>query len=319
MERNKLLVLLSLLVVPTMALTSCNKDKKESDTSLPESVSESSKQEQISSESSKEVESSSEQPWEISERAMDNFLNKVRSESYIIDYVEYGTLDGSLVPSGGVKISVASDDLVYYEFPLKFDYYGDRYDGFAMMTVNERETFFGLLDENDISEITFVDEISALEVVSNGLVSQYNTRLLDYFSTAFVNTIWELFTNDLENPLRFVSDNPIIKETVQIIASVGEINMQKMQDVVLEFDAEDPTEVHLKTSFEQGLTPIPDIDIKVTFEEVNVDSRIKGWMDNPNREYPEAKTEWGIDVFDLNSLFLCGDGEKAVPFPDFAT
>ena len=62
-----------------------------------------------------------------------------------------------------------------------------------------------------------------------------------------------------------------------------------------------------------------DVDILITFGEAESDPRAEAWMKDPDRAYPEARTEWGTDEIHLNAVFLPGYGLTAVPFPDFAT
>ena len=244
---------------------------------------------------------------DLSERAMDNFLDKLDEGDYVIN------CEDNLCSA-----SVVSEDLVYYT--RRIDFESIEYDGFAVMTVNGNETFFALLKDEGLAYLSFVDEGKALDLAAEGSsIPGQNSKLPNYWVEAAGGNIWDLFYNDVEDPLKFVSGSDEIKSFVQLFAGIGDMNMQRMQDVYLVLDAEDPAEVHVQTSFSDGYPAIKDVDIVITFGGAEADPRAEAWMNDADREYPEAKTEWGADVMDLNAVFLPEYGEIAVPFPDFVT
>lgn len=243
---------------------------------------------------------------EISEAAMENFLAKVEAGDYTIE------------SEAGVKATVCSDDLVYYTRVIRHD--DIDYDGFAIMTVNGNETFEGYLGEDGLTRISFLGEGSAMDIAAIGeAIQDLDSKLINGWIEAGDGNIWELFYNDPENPLLFVSKADEVKALVKLYGDIGEMVMPRMQEVYLELDREDPSSAHIRTSFSEGYPNIADIDILITFGGTEADPRAEAWMKDPDRSYPEARTDWGVDEINLNAVFLPKYGPIAVPFPDFAT
>lgn len=244
---------------------------------------------------------------DLSERAMENFLDKVGEGNYVIN------CEANLFSA-----SVVSEDLVCYTRDINFE--SVAYDGCAVMTVNGSETFFALLGEDGLTMLTFIEEGKAIDIASTTeSLGMIESALPNHWIKAAYGNIWELFYNDVEEPLTFVSSSDEIKSFVKLYAGIGETGMSRMKDVFLTLDAEDPTEAHIKTSFTEGYPKLNDVDIVITFGGAEADPRAEAWMNDADREYPGAKTEWGANVIDLNAVFLPEYGEVAVPFPDFAT
>lgn len=318
------LVLAALLLLCSVLFAACGKGG--SDETEPDSSSVNLGEEQSSSESESETETeeevpSSEEdtrtPAEIAEDAMDRFLEKVAAGNYVMDFQDH------------VKVSVVSDGLVCYEFGENYGLgFGDgvAYYKMAVMTVNENETFCAYYGENGEELLAFSGEGKAVPLVDAGAGSAaVKTRLLSYLTDPAVSdgNIWNLFTNvDPEDPLKFVGTdfNNVVRETMQIIGGLGQNAADRMEEVYLEFEEEDPVTAHLKTTFRAGLTPIPDIDIVIRFGNAEPLQEAVAWMEDESRSYPAAKTDWDeIDETNLNAIFLPGYGRKAVPFPAFAS
>ncbi|MBR5701201.1 MAG: copper amine oxidase N-terminal domain-containing protein [Oscillospiraceae bacterium] len=242
---------------------------------------------------------------EISEAAMENFLKKAEAGNYMIAGEE-------------IKGSVCSEDLVIYFRPIRYD--DVDYDGFAVMTVNGNETFLGWLVEDGITNLSFVAAGKAQELAADGAeIQDFDSKLPEYWLEVTDGNIWDLFYNDVDDPLRFVSSADEVKALVRLYGNIGDMAMSRMQEVYLELDAEDPSCAHLRTSFSEGYPNLADVDILITFGEAESDPRSEAWMKDPDRAYPEARTEWGMDEINLNAVFLPEYGPIAVPFPDFAT
>ena len=263
-----------------MSLTSCTKnDPEDSSADAPESA-----------------EPEAQDTGEIAETAMNNFLKKVEEGNYTINAESY------------LKTSVYSNDLVW------FDYTEDLYDDFAVMRVND-EVFRGLLNEGTVTDISFLGEGLATDAVKS--------RLLNYWLDEDVSqgNIYNLFYNRQDAPLTFVSYEEIVKQTLISFAGYGDSALRLMEEVYLEMDDVDPSEVHLKAVANDDVVArifYDDIDITVTFGNAEDNAVAEAWMSNP--VYPQAKENWdGADVFILNSVFLPGYGEEAVPFPAFAS
>ena len=243
---------------------------------------------------------------EISEAAMDSFIDKIGSGNYVVE-----------CEANVFEATVASDDLVYYTFPI--NYGGDKFDGYALMTVNERETLLGLLGENGMERLEFAGEGAAFELAKNLEHEPFTSILPNSWIDEAGGNVWDLFYNDPEDPLKFTTNSDGIKTFIKLYAGIGDMVMPRMQEVYLELDAEDPTEAHVRTSFSEGYPAIADVDIVITFGIAEADERAVAWMNDEDRVMPEAKTEWGADEVNLNAVFLPGYGLTAVPFPDFAT
>ncbi|MBR4162902.1 MAG: hypothetical protein IKR11_05215 [Solobacterium sp.] len=272
-------LLISFLLL-CMSLTSCTKPESEdSSAAVPESV-----------------EPEPQDNGETAETAMNNFLKKVEEGNYTI------------LAEGFLKTSVYSNDLVW------FDYLEDLYDDFTVMRVND-EVFRGVLTEDSVKYVSFLGEGLATDAIKS--------RLLNYWLDEDVSqgNIYNLFFNQQDEPLTFVSHEDIVKQSLISFAGYGDSALRLMEDVYLEMDDVDPSEVHLKAVVNDDVVArifYDDIDITVTFGNAEDNAVAEAWISNP--VYPEAKENWDdADIFVLNSVFLPGYGEEAVPFPAFAS
>ncbi len=261
-----------------------------SESSAPESTAPESSVPESSEESSSEM--TAQEKAELSERAMQNFLNKIQSGNYVMN------------SEGFLKTTVYSDDLVW------FDYEDDgSYSDFAVMSVNN-EVFQGFLEENGVRDVSFLKEGTALETAKPKLPAYW---LTDDVSEG---NIYNLFYNDTEDPLKFVSYDTNVQNQVRSFVGYGQIALNYMHEVYLVLDAEDPTQARLQCVVDDDEVAryyFDDIDVVITFGDAQSESRAQAWMGNP--EYPEARTEWTEgDLFVFNSVFLPGYGDKAIPF-----
>ena len=126
---------------------------------------------------------------EISEQAMDNFLAKLSEGNYTMD------------APGFLKTQVQSKDLI------TFDYQDDLHEDFVVMSVNN-ESFQGYPDGDKLNEVTFIGEGNALTAAENRLPNQWNGGMAQ-------GNIYNLFYNDQEEPLTFVSYEDIVKDTMK--------------------------------------------------------------------------------------------------------
>ncbi len=231
-----------------------------------------------------------------SEKAMENFLAKVDACNYTVDAKDH------------LKISVFSKDQV------NFEYADDMYNDFTVMSV-DNETFQAFLTEDGLEDVSFIDEGHAVDAAKS--------RLLNYWMDESVSegNIWNLFYNDQDEPLKFVSYEDVVKQTVMSFMGYGDNVLRLMHEVYMILDAEDPALVHLQAEVDDDVVAriFPDdIDVTVTFGDAESNSLAEKWMSNP--VYPEGRTEWTEgDIFILNSVFLPGYGKDALPFPSFAS
>lgn len=234
---------------------------------------------------------------EMSERAMQNFLDKVSTGNYVME-------------SGGyLKTTAYSEDLVV------FDYADDSaYTDFAVMSVKD-EVFQGFFDKDGVEEVVFLTEGKAIDAARAKLPSNW---LAEEISDG---NIYNVFYNDTEDPLRFVSYDAGIQNQVRTFAGYGDVAMKYMHEVYLILDGEDPTVARIQAEVDDDEVAryyFDDIDVTITFGGAQEDARAGSWMKDP--VYPEARTGWTeSDIFIFNSVFLPGYGEQAVPFIPFAS
>ena len=230
-----------------------------------------------------------------SEKAMDNFLAKIAEGNYTID-------------APFLKATAYSKDLVY------FDYEDELYTDYAVMSVND-EVFQASLTEGGLEDLKFVQEGQALDAASKKLVNYW---MDDDVSQG---NIYNLFYNIQEEPLKFVSYEDVVKQSLLPYMGYNEMALGKTEEVYVEFDAEDPTTAHITAVIEDDEVAriyYDDIDITITFGNAEVNAAADAWMKAP--AYPAARTEWTPeDEFIFDSVFFQGYGEDAVPFPTFAS
>lgn len=231
-----------------------------------------------------------------SEKAMENFLAKLEEGNYVIDAKDY------------LKTTVSSRDQV------TFEYAEDIYTDFAVMSVNN-ETFQGVLTDNGIEDVVFYGEGQAIDAASR--------KLPNYWMDESVSdgNIWNLFYNIQEEPLKFMSHEDIVKQTVISLVGYGQNALGLMEDVYLTLDKEDPTTARIQAVVNDDMVArvfYDDIDLEIVFGKAESNPIADAWMEAP--VYPEGRTEWNeTDEFIFNSVFLPGYGLEAIPFPAFAS
>ena len=233
-------------------------------------------------------------PAEISEDAMENFVGKLHEGNYTVE-------------SSFLKTSVKSRDLVVFE------YTEDQYTDYAVMSVNG-ESFQASIREDGLGSVSFAGENDALETSK--------TRLLNWWLDEEVSggNMFELFYNQIEEPLTFLSHDERVKQLLLSMMGYGEQAIGYTDDVYMAMDDEDPKTVHFTAVVNDDVVGrhfYDDIDITVTLGDASGNEAAEAWMAEP--VYPEARTAWNdVDNFILNSVFMA-DGEEAVPFPPFAS
>ena len=227
-----------------------------------------------------------------SEKAMENFLNKLEEGNYVMEAGDY------------LKTTVSSRDQVV------FDYVEEGYHDFAAMSL-DNETFQMFLDEPD--EVTFVKEGQAIDVAGK--------RLPNGWIALSEGNIWNLFYNMQEEPLKFVSYEDSLKQNILSMVGYNETALRLTHEVYLTLDKEDPSEAHIQAQVDDDLVAridYNDIDIAIRFGDAQSDPTADAWMASP--VYPSARTGWTeSDEFIFNSVFLPGYGLAAIPFPASAS
>ena len=231
-------------------------------------------------------------PAEISERAMQNFLDKIAAGDYV------------MTCEGFMKAVVCSEDLVIFDYEEAAPY-----SDFAVMSL-DNEVFQCFLTEDGVRDVSFLREGRAIEAAS--------LRLPNYWMEDEVSqgNIYNLFYNDTEDPLKFVSFDTAVKDQLRTLVGYGNVAINYMHEVYLTLDREDPTLARIQAVVDDDVVAryyFDDIDITVAFGGAQSDPRVDAWLQDP--AYPAARTGWtDADIFVFNSVFLPGYGEEAVPF-----
>lgn len=233
---------------------------------------------------------------DISERAMENFLKKVEAGNY------------SIVSDTFMTANVCSNDLVY------FNYVQEANKDYVYMSVGN-EVYKAYPGSGGLSDLSFEGEGHAVDLA--------RSKLLNYFTDEAVSqgNIYNIFYNSPEEPLTFSSYEQSLKRFLLNYVDYGEMVLPLMHEVKLELDSEDPQTAHLTCRVDDSEAARiynDDIDLVIKFGEAESNPQAEEWMSNP--VYPQARTGWNdVDVFILDSVFMPGYGELAVPYPDFAS
>ncbi len=231
-----------------------------------------------------------------SEKAMENFLNKLEEGGYVME------------SKGFLKMSVVSRDEVVFE------YAEDMYEDFVVMSV-DGESFQAYLDKDKVDEVRYVCEGQAIDAARKKLPNHWTDEEVSQ------GNIWNLFYNIQEEPLKFVSHDDALKQSVLSFAGYGENVLRLMNEVYLVLDKEDPSSARIQAEMDEDAVAriFPeDIDIGITFKKAQGNEAAEAWMKDP--VYPEARDGWNeTDEFIFDSVFLPGYGLEAIPFPSFAS
>ena len=232
-------------------------------------------------------------PAEISDLAMGNFIKKLRAGNYVA-----GSADVVLT-------TAVSPEQIYFQYP--HEGYPLTY---AYMTLNG-ETFATLIEDNEIGDIEFVSRDNAIDAVEK-VVPNYWINVTD-------SNLFEFFYNDPEKPLHFTSNDEIVKYTLCSLGGYGKLAMDQMQEVHMEFDSADPSNVHFTAEVpDYALYTFDDLDLTIKFGEAKGEPHIEEWFKKP--VYPKVRTAWtSDDINDMDHVFMRGYGKDTVPFPDFAS
>ena len=228
-----------------------------------------------------------------SEKAMKNFLNKLEEGNYVMTVKDYLTT------------TVSSRDLV------NFEYEEEIYRDFSAVSV-DNESFQIFLDEDPL-EAQYLGEGQAIDAASKRLPNSW-VELAD-------GNIWNLFYNIQEEPLKFVSYDETLKQSLLSFVGYNENALRLMHEVYLILDKEEPTSARIQAEIDEDFVArvnYDDIDVQIVFGNAPGNAKAEAWMANP--VYPEKRDGWTeTDEFVFNSVFLPGYGLEAIPFPAFAS
>ncbi|MBQ5961288.1 MAG: hypothetical protein IJL53_11635 [Firmicutes bacterium] len=290
---------LMLCICLLLVCCSCISPDKEADagSSVPkeesapgESSSEASAKPEESSEASSGSDTVPAEP--DADTAMSNFVAKLDAGNYVIDHED------------SVKTTVFSPERIF--FTEDNDSSSSINLGYVTL---DNETF--LVELNDISDVEFVAPGNAIEALGSILPN-------DWYAYSGEN-MFNLFYNNVDNPLEFTSNDEAVKLTLLRLGGYSEQAVSVMEEVHMLLDAEDPSSVRFTAVMGQyGMIKYDDLDVTLQFGVGENDPRIDKWFANPI--YPPTRTAWTWnDVADLDLVFERGYGEDAVPFPEFAS
>ena len=242
------------------------------------------------------AEPTTEEPGEPdAETAMNNFLAKLTIANYVI------------APEKQVKTTVYSPEQVTF-----INGEGSSSDNYAIITYNG-ETFVGTIYKDQIVDISFLSRKNAVDSVKYTLPNSW--------ITACDGNIWDLFYNNVDDPLEFTTNSDVVKRTLLSLGGYVESVLELTEEVHMQLDAEDPKTArftaHVKPP-ENKMYHYDDVDITIEFGIASSDPRVDAWLSNP--VYPGTKTAWTReDIATLDQVFNRGYGAPTVPFPDFAS
>ena len=226
----------------------------------------------------------------VSEAAMDNFLDLIEEGNYVI------RADGYL------SINVVSQDLVCGSYDNSPN------DNFTVMSL-DNDVFYIDYYYGQIDTLMYVMQGNAIYASSERLPNQFND----------VDNIWDVFTNQAEAPLTFISSNATLKELFKFYAGIHGMGAPVVTQVSMVLDNVYPSVVHLIATFETDPGDGYIHDVTISFGGAVGEELAIAWMNDTNREYPEALTDWGGYTQTINQVFLPGYADIAIPFPTFAS
>ncbi len=206
------------------------------------------------------------EPTEVSpDTAMENFVKKLTAGNYVVD-----------VP-GYVKTTVVSPEQVLFTM----DNDSSSAINNAFVTLNG-ETFEGYLESEMLTDIAFVAPGDAIDAVSYLLPNNW--------ITISGGNMFELFYNNVDDPLEFTSYEDSVKTTLLGLAGYGEFALTVMEEVHMLLDAEDPSSVHFTAKMGETGTMIhyDDLDLTLEFGNAVSDPRVEAWLKDPS--YPPTRT-----------------------------
>ena len=187
------------------------------------------------------------------------------------------------------------------------------------MTVNNDETYMTTYDDNgiDIDSISYEGEGLANTVLSEMSLSNW----IEYTK----ENIWDCFTNYTDNKLKFlVLDQNIRNQILNNWSNIPYGIMGRVDSVNLVMGNENSTNASIVISFNDDGDYLEDSVININFDVKKPDTLPSDvWVNNENRKYPKAMTEWADTmettfsaVFDQT---LVSRMDEILPFPDFDT
>lgn len=231
---------------------------------------------------------------DFSEIAMTNFLREVDDGNYVIS------------ANGYLTVSVYQDCIAHYGFT------GNANDNFVVMSV-DGEAFYCEYEDNafDYNSLMYVTKGTALQAADE--------RLPSYFKNATGN-VWDVFTNDSANPLKFISTHEKAIGLFKFYAGISNgVSAPVVTEVDMIFNSVNPSSVQLQATFETDPGSSVISTVTITFGNAVAEEVALAWIGSEDRQMPEAPTDWGSFLTIINTVFLPGYADIALPFPTFAS
>ena len=298
MKRKTANALLAALLLALLVLCcSCTGTKPgdQPSTEPEESVTDASESVTEPAESSGEESEPATEPGEPDpERAMDNFVRKLDECNYVVEPKDY------------VKTTAYSPEQIRFTD----DADSDSSINVAFITRNG-ETFQVELGKDRPGTVQFVAPGNAPEALGEILPNNW--------MSAGEGNMFNLFYNNVDNPLEFTSKEESVKRTLLTLGGYSESALSVMGEVHMLLDAENPSAVHFTAELGSvGMLHYEDLDLTLRFGVAESDPRVEAWLSDPY--FPPTRTSWtqnDIDMMDI--VFFRGYGKDTVPFPSFAS
>ena len=230
-------------------------------------------------------------PPEISEKAMDNFVNKLNAGNYVVR------------GGDGPVTKAVSPEQVLVEYP-----HDESPLIYAFMTVKD-ETFETVIEYGEMDDVLFAIRGTAIEAMGDFLPN-------NWISISGGN-MFELFYNNVEKPLEFTTNDYNVKKSLCGLAGYSEFALNRMEEVYMTMDAMDPTVVRFTAVIpddEVARYYYDDLDLTLEFGAAKGNELIEKWMKDP--VYPRSRTAWTRDdLAMIGNVFMRDYANEALPFP----
>ena len=239
------------------------------------------------------------------EEILNNFFANANENNYSIETLIF-------------TAEVYSKDLVRISFDGGFDDY--------FMTLNGNELYYASLDEGqplDDHSINFLGKGTAVEY------SDVQNRLINSWKYYLTGNIWDTFTNDPDNPLRYVIHlESLGAHIMEYVATIPGAYKDFVSDIELILKDKKASAATIQVNFvkeregqEINIDPVVvNIDFGIERKELGVDS----WLNDENRYYAPAQDDWTeaneMTFLGVYNQYVTEKFDEAIPFPkEFAT
>ena len=241
-------------------------------------------------------ESSSSEQKSDTQKAIDNFIAKIKDGNYTIT-------------APNLVTSVYSKDLMMLEYDESVQ--GAKDEG--VMSVNNETFKLNLENAKLFDYLLFVDKGQAINVLDS-------LNLNYWINHGDFTDFWK-HDEQATDPFRLYSTSKDVKKSIGQFYVIGELAVGTISNMVMEFDSVDVNTATITAKYVPG-GKAEDIRIDITFGDAKYDQRLVDWINDPNRQYPKdvGKTGWTtiIDTL-IASETMSSNIKKYVPLAPFAS